>query len=60
MKINGEQRQAMRYSLELPVEVAGTSGRTRDFSASGVFFVSWGGARRLRGPYVTYDPTRCS
>jgi len=38
MKINGEQRQALRYSLELPVEVAGTSGRTRDFSASGVFF----------------------
>jgi len=38
MKIGGEQRRTLRYSLELPVEVAGATGRTRDFSASGVFF----------------------
>ena len=38
MRSNGERRQALRYSLELPVEVAGACGRTRDFSASGVFF----------------------
>jgi len=38
MKIDGEQRRTLRYSLELPVEVAGATGRTRDFSASGVFF----------------------
>ena len=38
MRSNGERRQALRYSLELPVEVAGACGRTRDFSASGVYF----------------------
>ena len=38
MKIDGEQRRTLRYSLELPVGVAGATGRTRDFSASGVFF----------------------
>jgi len=38
MKIDGEQRRTLRYPLELPVEVAGAPGRTRDFSASGVFF----------------------
>ena len=38
MRSNGERRQVLRYSLDLPVEVAGACGRTRDFSASGVFF----------------------
>ena len=38
MKIEREQRRTLRYPLELPVEVAGSTGRTRDFSASGVFF----------------------
>ncbi len=38
MKVYDEQRRALRYPLELPVEVGGATGRTRDFSASGVFF----------------------
>ncbi len=38
MTINREQRRALRYPLELPIKMEGAEGRTRDFSASGVFF----------------------
>jgi len=38
MRNHGEQRRALRYPLELPIEVDGATGRTRDFSSSGVFF----------------------
>ena len=38
MRNNGEQRRALRYPLEPPIEVEGAMGRTRDFSSSGVFF----------------------
>lgn len=38
MRNHGEQRRALRYPLELPIEVEGAMGRTRDFSSSGVFF----------------------
>jgi hypothetical protein len=33
----GDRRRAARYSLALPVEIAGGRGQLRDFSASGVF-----------------------
>jgi hypothetical protein len=33
-----ERRAARRYSVALPVEIAGGSAVTRDISASGVFF----------------------
>jgi hypothetical protein len=38
MRNDGEQRRALRYPLDLPIEVEGATGRTRDFSSSGVFF----------------------
>jgi hypothetical protein len=38
MNIDEERRQALRYPLGLPVEIGSARGRTRDFSASGVFF----------------------
>jgi hypothetical protein len=33
-----DKRQALRYPLELPVELPGGSGRSHDVSRSGVFF----------------------
>jgi hypothetical protein len=38
MKTMSEKRGALRYPLELPIEVGGATGCTRDFSSSGVFF----------------------
>ncbi len=34
---SGDRRRALRYSLELPVEIGHAQGCVRDFSASGVF-----------------------